>query len=444
MKIIIAGCGEVGSHLAKLLSREEQDITVIDEDSSKLAVLDSNYNLLTVQGRPTSFKTLRQAGVEGCDLFIAVTPFETRNIVSCAIAKSLGAEKTVARVDNFEFKDPANRSFFASIGADDMIYPEYLAALEIITALNHNWARHWFELHEGELILVGVKLRDNAPLIGKYLKDLGRSTHDFHVAAIKRHHETIIPGGDDRLLADDIVYFMTTREHVANLIPLCGKIERRIRDVIIMGGSRIAIQLCNMAGDKFNFKILDPDRERCLKLSERCADALIINADARDTDALRDAGIVDTDAFIAISDSSESNILTCLSAKEFGVKKTIAEVENLQFISEAEGLNIGTVVNKKLLASSRIYQMLLDRDSSTSKCLALADAEVAEIIAREGSKITRAPIKDLHLSHYMTIAGLIRDGKGQLVGGNTVINPGDRVVVFTLDGVLHKVGKLFS
>ena len=444
MKIIIAGCGEVGSHLAKLLSREEQDITVIDEDSSKLAVLDSNYNLLTVQGRPTSFKTLRQAGVEGCDLFIAVTPFETRNIVSCAIAKSLGAEKTVARVDTFEFKDPANRSFFASIGADDMIYPEYLAALEIITALNHNWARHWFELHEGELILVGVKLRDNAPLIGKYLKDLGRSTHDFHVAAIKRHHETIIPGGDDRLLADDIVYFMTTREHVANLIPLCGKIERRIRDVIIMGGSRIAIQLCNMAGDKFNFKILDPDRERCLKLSERCADALIINADARDTDALRDAGIVDTDAFIAISDSSESNILTCLSAKEFGVKKTIAEVENLQFISEAEGLNIGTVVNKKLLASSRIYQMLLDRDSSTSKCLALADAEVAEIIAREGSKITRAPIKDLHLSHYMTIAGLIRDGKGQLVGGNTVINPGDRVVVFTLDGVLHKVEKLFS
>ncbi|MDE6205481.1 MAG: Trk system potassium transporter TrkA, partial [Duncaniella sp.] len=397
-----------------------------------------------VQGRPTSFKTLRQAGVEGCDLFIAVTPFETRNIVSCAIAKSLGAEKTVARVDNFEFKDPANRSFFASIGADDMIYPEYLAALEIITALNHNWARHWFELHEGELILVGVKLRDNAPLIGKYLKDLGRSTHDFHVAAIKRHHETIIPGGDDRLLADDIVYFMTTREHVANLIPLCGKIERRIRDVIIMGGSRIAIQLCNMAGDKFNFKILDPDRERCLKLSERCADALIINADARDTDALRDAGIVDTDAFIAISDSSESNILTCLSAKEFGVKKTIAEVENLQFISEAEGLNIGTVVNKKLLASSRIYQMLLDRDSSTSKCLALADAEVAEIVAKEGSKITRAPIKDLHLSHYMTIAGLIREGKGQLVGGNTVINPGDRVVVFTLDGVLHKVEKLFS
>lgn len=237
---------------------------------------------------------------------------------------------------------------------------------------------------------------------------------------------------------------MTTRDNVNNLIPLCGKTERRIRDVIIMGGSRIAMQLCAMAGEKYRFKILDPDRNVCLKLSERCPDALIINADARDTDALRDAGIADTDAFIALADSSESNILTCLTAKEFGVIKTIAEVENLQFISEAEGLNIGTIVNKKLLASSRIFQMLLDRDTSTSKCLALADAEVAEIVAREDSKITRAPIKDLKLSRYMTIAGLIRDGKGQLVNGNTVIEPGDRVVVFTLDGVIHKVEKLFS
>ena len=199
-----------------------------------------------------------------------------------------------------------------------------------------------------------------------------------------------------------------------------------------------------MTEGKFNFKIIDPDREKCIKLSEQCPDALVINADARDTDVLSDAGISDADAFIAISDSSESNILTCLTAKEFGVKKTIAEVENLQFISEAEGLNIGTVVNKKLLASSRIFQMLLDRDTSTSKCLALADAEVAEIVAKEDSKITRAPIKDLRLSNYMTIAGLIRDGKGQLVSGNTTIHPGDRVVVFTLNGVIHKVEKLFS
>lgn len=444
MKIIIAGSGEVGTHLAKLLSNEEQDITVVDSDSDKLAMLDSNYNLLTFCGSPTSFSSLRQAGVEGCDLFIAVTPFETRNIVACAIAKSLGATKTVARIDNYEFKDPANREFFGHIGADDMIYPEYLAALEIIQALRHNWVRHWFELHNGELILVGVKLRTNAPLMGMQLKELGMTEHNFHVAAIKRNHETIIPGGHDRLEPNDIVYFMTTRQHVDSLVTLCGKTQRKIRDVLIMGGSRIAVRLCAMAGDEFNFKIMDIDRERCLRLSEKCPNAGIINADARDTDALLDAGISDMDAFIALADSSETNILTCLSAKELGVVKTIAEVENLQFISEAEGLNIGTIINKKLLASSRIFQMLLDRDTSTSKCLALADAEVAEIVAKEGSRITRAPVKDLGLSRDMTIAGLIRDGKGLLVSGNTVIQPGDSVVVFTLNGVIHKVERLFK
>jgi len=444
MKIIIAGSGEVGTHLAKLLSREEQDITVIDNDIDKLSVLDANYNLLTIRGSTTSFTALRQAGVEGCDLFIAVTPYEAQNVISCAMAKSLGAEKTVARIDNYEYKDPANREFFTRIGADDVIYPEYLAALEIIQALQHNWVRHWFELHDGELILVGVKLRDKAPLVGIQLKELGMKEHNFHVAAIKRNHETIIPRGDDRLEENDIVYFMTTRAHVDSLIPLCGKTSRKIRDVLVMGGSRIAIRLCAMVGDKYNIKIMDVDREHCLRLSEKCPNAKIINADARDTDALRDAGITDMDAFIALADSSESNILTCLTAKEFGVIKTIAEVENLQFISEAEGLNIGTVINKKLLASSRIFQMLLDRDTSTSKCLALADAEVAEIEAREGSKITRAAVKDLRLSRDMTIAGLIRDGKGLLVSGNTVIQPGDRVVVFTLNGVIHKVEKLFS
>lgn len=444
MRILIAGCGEVGTHLAKLLSHEEQDITVLDDDRDKLSALDANYNLLTVQGRPTSFKALKQAGVEHCDLFIAVTPFETRNVVACAIAKSLGARKTVARIDNYEFKDPANRGFFTGIGADDVIYPEYLAALEILTALSHNWARHWFDLHEGELILVGVKLRDLAPIVGKQLKELGFISRNFHVAAIKRHNETIIPGGNDRIEINDIVYFMTTREHVDTIIELCGKVKRTIRDVIIMGGSRIAIQLCRMGGDKYRFKIIDPDRDNCMRLSEKCPEALIINADARDIETLRDAGITDTDAFIAISESSESNILTCLTAKEFGVTKTIAEVENLQFISQAEGLNIGTVINKKLLASARIFQMMLDGDTSSSKCMAMADAEVAQIVAREGSKITRAAVKDLRLPHGMTIAGLIRDGQGLLVGGNTVILPGDLVVVFTLSGVINKVEKLFS
>ena len=444
MKIVIAGAGEVGSHLAKLLSYENQDIVLVDRDASKLAAIDANYNLMTMVGSPTSFNALREAGVEDCDLFIAVTPYESTNVISCSIAKQIGAGRTVARIDNYEFMNKENREYFASMGVDSLIYPEYLAAQEIITALKRPWVRHWFELHDGEIILVGVKMRENAQLIGLQLKDLASIQPTFHVSAIKRRHEIIIPRGDDFIKLDDILYFTTTRNHVDDLLEICGKTNYDVRKVMIMGGSRIAIRTANLADSDFKFKIIEKDIEVCRYLSEQCPDCDIVHADARDIDVLREEGISDVDAFIALTDSSETNILACIMAKEFGVAKTIAEVENLQLVSEAEGLNIGTTINKKLLASSTIFQLLLDADSSTSKCHALTDAEVAEIEARPGSKITRGAVKDLNLSRDMTIAGLVRDGVGMLVTGNTHIQAGDHVVIFCLTGALHKVEKLFN
>ena len=266
----------------------------------------------------------------------------------------------------------------------------------------------------------------------------------FHISAIKRNHETIIPRGDDIIRANDILYFTTTRDHVDDLLDLCGKVQHEINRVLIMGGSRIAIRLAALAGNEYSFKIIESNLEVCKALPEKCPNCEIVHGDARDFDVLREEGIEDFDAFIALAESSEANILACLTAKEFGVDKTIAEVENIQFISEAEGLNIGTIINKKLLASSKIFQILLDADINSSKCLALTDAEVAEIEAKPKSKITRAAVKDLNLSRDMTIAGLIRDGQGMLVNGNTVIQPGDHVVVFCLTGAIHKVEKLFN
>lgn len=445
MKIVIAGAGEVGSHLAKLLSREEQDIVLIDRDSMKLAPLDANYNLMTKVGAPTSFVDLRAAGVADCDLFIAVTPFENTNLISCEIAKRLGARKTVARIDNYEFLRSDNREFFTSNGVDHLIYPEMLAAQEICTALKRPWVRHWFELHDGELIVVGVKIRDNALLIGKRLRDITYGQHNYHVSAIRRRHETIIPRGDDRILEDDILYFTTTRGYIDEIRSICGKRDYKIRKVMIMGGSRIAIRLAHMASSDYDMTIIDDNIDVCRRLPEKCSgcNVNIIHGDARNNDVLSEENIEAMDAFVALTDFSESNILACLTAKEFHVNKTIAEVENIQFISEAEALNIGTVINKKLLASSKIFQLLLDVDESSSKFMALADAEVAELEVRAGSKITRAPVMDLKLSHDMTLAGLIRDGRGMLIDGRTVIQAGDHVVVFCLAGSLHRIEKLF-
>ncbi len=447
MRIVIVGAGEVGSHLAKLLSREHQDIIVVDPDSEKLDKLDANYNLMTSVGRPTSFQDLAAAGVNAdCDLLIAVTPYENTNLIACSIGKRLGATKTVARIDNSEFLSSNGREFFNSIGVDHLIYPEDLAAQEIVTALRRPWVRNWYELYDGQLIILSVRVRQGAEIIGKKMRDITAAQHNYHISAIKRRHDTLIPGGEDVVCNNDILFFTTTRDYVDEIRQICGKRDFKISKVMIMGGGRIAVRLAHMALDRWELIIIEENADVCRRLPELCngCNVKIIHGDARNNDTLREENIESMDAFVALTDYSETNILGCLTAKEFGVNKTVAEVENIQFISEAEALNIGSIINKKLLASSKIFQVLLASDANTSKFLTLADAEIAELEAREGSKITQAPVMNLHLSREMTIAGLIRNGEGMLVSGRTLIQPGDHVVVFCLSGHIHKIEKLFS
>lgn len=444
MKIIIAGAGEVGTHLAKMLSNEDQDIILLDSDQNRLDIIDANYNLMTWNGSTSSFQTLRDVGVGESDLYIAVTPYETRNITACAIAKKLGAKKTVARVDNHEFLKEQNTKILKELGADFLIYPEYLAAEEIHLALSHNWARYWGELHDGALLLIGVKIHGDSRLIDLKLKDLPSGPHDFHVAAIKRDSCTIIPTGNDEIRRDDIVYFITTPHYVAEVRDLCGKKKKEIKKALILGGSRIAIRFAKEHHERYHIKIIDNDRVNCENMATALPDCEIILGDGRDIEVLRENNIYQYDAFLALTDSSETNILACLTAKEFGVPKTIAEVENLQFLSQAENLNIGTTINKKLLASSRIFKIMLDADQSNTKFLALADAEVAEMYVSPGSKITRSEVRNLKLPYGMTLAALVRGDECMLVNGNTRIEAGDFVVVFFISGVFNKMEKWFS
>ena len=444
MKIIIAGAGEVGTHLAKMLSKEDQDITLLDSDQSRLDMIDSNYNLMTWNGSTSSFDSLSDVGVADADLYIAVTPYETRNITSCAIAKRLGAKKTVARIDNSEFLVPENKKVLRDIGTDFLIYPENVAANEIATALSHNWARYWAELHDGRLLLIGVKIHANSVLLNVKLKDLPVTTHDFHIAAIKRSSETIIPNGNDEILPGDIVYFITTPPFTQRVRELCGKTKRVIKKVLVMGGSRITRRFARLYSDKFHIKILDKDMANCEEMATLFPDCEIVYGDGRDIEVLAENNIYQYDAFMALTDSSETNILTCMTAKEFGVPKTIAEVENLQFFGQAENLNIGSIINKKLLASSHIYKILLDADESDSRFFALPDAEVAEIYVKPGAKIIKGAVKDLRLPFGMTLAALVRGDKVMLVSGNTHIEEGDFVVVFSIMGTLQKIEKWFN
>ena len=443
MRIVIAGAGEVGTHLAKMLSFEEQDIIVIDNDEKKLYNLD-NYNLMTVRGSAVSLDVLKNVQVGMADIFIAVTPHETINVIACSMAKSMGCKKAVARIDNYEFMKPASKKFFASYGIDTLIYPEYLAAREVMTAMEHTWARSWFEMLNGELIVAGVKIRENARILGHKLKELSGLSSFMHINAIKRNREIIIPGGDDEILANDIIYVATTPRNVDDVVAACGKETHTAERVLIMGGNEMVKQLAMAIKDKYKVKILDSDLERCQKLADELPYCNIVYYEAGNNDVLEEEGVEDYDVFVAMGDSSESNILSCVMAKELGMRKTVAQVENLQFINEAESLNIGTIINKKLIASSTIFQMMIDADTDNAKCLALADAEVAELEVAAGAKVTKAKVKDLKLSRDMTIAGLVRNGEGQLVTGDTQLQAGDRVVIFCLSGAIHKIERMFG
>ena len=446
MKIIIAGAGNVGTHLAKLLSREKQDIILMDDDEEKLTALSSNFDLLTVTASPSSISGLKEIGVKEADLFIAVTPDESRNMTACMLATNLGAKKTVARIDNYEYLLPKNKEFFQKLGVDSLIYPEMLAAKEIVSSMRMSWVRQWWEFCGGALILIGTKMREKAEILNIPLYELGGPNIPYHVVAIKRGTETIIPRGDDVIKLHDIVYFTTTRKYIPYIRKIAGKEDYAdVRNVMIMGGSRIAVRTAQYVPDYMQVKIVDNDINRCNRLTELLDDkTMIINGDGRDMDLLIEEGLKNTEAFVALTGNSETNILACLAAKRMGVEKTVAEVENIDYIGMAESLDIGTVINKKMIAASHIYQMMLDADVSNVKCLTFANADVAEFTVPAGAKITKHFIKDLGLPKGTTIGGMIRNGEGVLVTGDTLIQPGDHVVVFCLSMMIKKIEKFFN
>ena len=446
MKIIIAGAGAVGTHLAKLLSGEKQDIILMDDDEERLGRLGSNFDLLAVNISPTSISGLKEAGVAGADLFIAVTPDESRNMTACMLATSLGAKKTVARINNYEYLLPKNKEFFAKLGVDSLIYPEMLAAKEIVDAVKMSWIRQWWEFAGGALVLLGTKMKETAEILNVPLHELGGRNIPFHIVAIKRGSETIIPRGDDTIILNDIVYFTTTKKYIPYIRKIAGKEnEADIRNVMIMGGSRIAVRTVQYMPEYMRTKIIESDFNRCNRLTELVDDkVMIINGDGRDMELLLEEGIKNTEAFVALTGNSETNILACLAAKRLGISKTVAEVENIDYISMAESLDIGTVINKKFIAASHIYQMMLDADVSNVKCLTFANADVAEFTVKAGSRITRSQVKDVGLPKGATIGGLIRNGEGILVTGNTTIMENDHVVVFCLGMMIKKLEKFFN
>ena len=447
MKIIIAGAYAIGTHLAKLLSRNDQDTVLIDEDEERLASISSDYDLMTVNASPTSIDALKDAGIADADLFIAVTLDESTNLISCVMAKQLGAKSTVAKVDKYEYLDDKELSFFEKMGITAIINPEDLSAHEIANGLRMSWVRQRWDVLDGTLVMLGIKMRQTSEILGQPLKDLCKPETPYHVVAIKRGDETIIPRGDDTLQLYDLVYFITTRTYIPYIRKIVGKEHYAdVKNVMVMGGGATAVRTTELIPEYMNCKIIEKSEERCVELNDLVdtGRVMVINGDGRDVQLLMEEGIKSTQAFVALTPNTETNILACLTAKRLGVRKTVAMVENLDYVNMAESLDIGTIVNKKALAASNIYQMTLDADVTNIRFLMSANADVAEFTAQQGSLVTKKKVFELKLPQGATIGGLVRNGEGQLVNGNTQIEPGDIVAVFSHGISMSKIEKFFQ
>jgi trk system potassium uptake protein TrkA len=448
MKIIIAGAGEVGFHLAKLLSYESQDITLIDNHKESLIYADNHLDIRVLRGDATSIAILKEAQVERSDLVIGVTSSETTNITLCMLAKQMGSKKTIARISNTEFMDYRQEIKFSELGIDELISPEELAATEIQLLLNQSAFNDTYEFENGALIMVGVSLPESAPFIGKSVKQAATIFPELHFMPIALQRSgtqfTLIPRGNTVFKEDDQVYFITDKKGVDELYKLTGKKRETLKNVMILGGSKVGFKAArDLCAKKFNVKLIEINKEKAFDLADMLPNALVINGDGRNVELLEEESLDSMDAFIAVTGNSETNIMSCLVAKSKEIKKTIALVENMDYFQLSQSIGIDTLINKKLLAANNIFRYIRRGEVLALTRLNNLNAEILEFEVKETSKMNGQIIRDLDFPRQAIIGGVIRNGIGMIALGGFEIAEGDRVVVCCLPEAIQKIERLF-
>ncbi len=446
MNIIIAGDGEVGFHLAKSLTDLDHNITVVDPNSDLLKRLESETDLLTIAGSSTSPQVLADANVADCDLFLAVLHDENINLMSCVLAKKLKAKKTVARITNAELLLPRHRDMFRDLGVDEMVCPERIAAKEITDLLNNTVATEFFDFSGGLLTMYLIRLEADSPVVSHSVKELQLlySTLEVRIVAILRNGMTIIPHADTVLQQGDLAYLISRSNQMERIKQVAGKTDVAIKKAMIVGAGRVGRYAAMTLEDRMRITLFEESRPRCEEVSTLLHNTLVINGDATDIELLKEEGLENTDAFIAVTDSSETNVLTCLHAKKLGVKRTIALVENTGFISLSQDIGIDTIINKKLITSSYIARFIVKGDAVSSKWLSGTNAELVEFNVGKWAPATRKPIRDIALPPGATIGGIIRGRETIFPTRDTQIKARDKVVVFALPKVMEQVSRLFD
>ena len=445
----------MGAHLAKMLSNESNEITVIDPVPERIRSLSQSADVATILGGPSSIRDLKEAGCASADLFIAVNPLQPQsvNIVSALLAKKLGTRRVVARVDDEAFLSPENKLLFKDMGLDMMFFPEKSASDEIDDMLRSVASTDTLDFARGKLQLGVFKLDDDSPLLDMTVAEFSQAVSalpngsEFRIVAISRGNDTIIPKSDSTFKYNDYLYIISIRDGMPALMKYLGRDKIEIRRVMILGGSEIGQMIAARLAERKldDVKIIDIDPKHCRHLSEVLPDSVTVACgDVRNSDFLKEEDIRSYHAVLAFTGSDETNILACVVAKKMGVSRVIAQVENLEYIRLAEDMGVDSVINKKLITASRIFKFTLSDKVRSVRYVSGTDAEVLEYTAAPGSHITKKPLKDIEFPANAIIGGVIRGGDSFIAIGSTHIEAYDRVAVFALPDAVKDVDKFFS
>ena len=450
MKIVIIGTGEIGYDLASVLSKEKHDVTILDRDKECLQRATETLDVLTVEGNATSANDLVKARVGEAHMLIAVTNVDEVNMISAMMGKRLGCTTVIARVRSDEFSQVNAPLSPNDLGIDVMIHPELIAAKEIAHLLKRSAASDVINLAENRMQLVGIRLDKHSPLLGITLIEYAQmySQAIFRVVAIGRRGQTLIPSGSVKMQAYDQIFILARTEDIPGLIASTGKKETELSQIMIAGGSAIgrmiARLLCSDERKKWSVKLIEPNFEQANELAVELKNVMVLHGNPTDPDLLATEGIGEMDAFVAVTDDEESNIISCLMAKHLEVKKTVTLVSKPDFIPLSQTIGLDAVINKKVAASNEIHRYVRKGKVISVTELRGIKAEVIELQAGNHSKITKKSLNKLRLPDGCVIGGVLHDGKVEIATGITQIDTGDRVMVFCLPEAVDKITQLFQ
>ena len=445
MKIIIAGAGEVGSYIAHMLATEDQDTYLIDNNKKRLDKVQQHNDIIGIEGDAKDVAVLIEAGVKSCDLLIAATSSEETNLLICILGKKLGAKKTISRISNFEEIGGNMRSLYQEIGVDHVISPVEKAAKEIHQLIKHEAFLDNYDFEGGKLSVFSIQLTESSLLVNNCVLD-SKHFHNnlsFKPVSILRNNETIMVQAKTEFKVNDIIYFISTPKGYEEIPLICGQKDIDIKDVMILGASKIGVLTAERLQGKYNVTLIEQNEEKANKIALKLKKTLVIHGDGTDVSLLEEQSVDDMDAFIAVTGDSETNIISSLVAKSHGVRKTISGVENIDYIKLSHNIGIDTLINKKVIAANDILKYIRKGEVNAIATLSL-DAEVIEFTVKANSKITRKKLKELNLPPMVNIAGVVRDGKGFIPFGEFQLAEGDKAIVFTNDESIHKIENFFK